>query len=77
MSPYNTRLFKSEDGIIPSYTIVLASAVEGPAEDDVGKLVGNSTVFEKCEFKIERGRFGVDQCCNKMLVCVRYLVFGR
>jgi dipeptidyl-peptidase-3 len=55
LSPYNTRLFKSEDGFIPSFTVLIASATLGPGDDAIGQLCGKSEVFEKCNFTLERG----------------------
>ena len=59
VSAYNTRLLKSEDGFIPSYTVLLASAsTEQGGDDPMGQLCAQvSTVFEKCEFKVRRGDY--------------------
>jgi dipeptidyl-peptidase-3 len=52
LSPYNTRLFKM-DG---RYIVLLASAVEGPGDDEVGKLCKEHT-FEGQKFEVRRGDY--------------------
>eukprot|EP00931_Biecheleriopsis_adriatica_P029224 TRINITY_DN17381_c0_g1_i1.p1 TRINITY_DN17381_c0_g1~~TRINITY_DN17381_c0_g1_i1.p1 ORF type:complete len:737 (+),score=131.69 TRINITY_DN17381_c0_g1_i1:84-2294(+) len=53
ISPYNTRLFKAEDG---NYTVMLASSLSGAGDDAVGKLCKEHN-FEGKKFIVSRGDY--------------------